>query len=55
MAGKRVLLTLNVRIYNSLKKEAEKNLMSIQELINDVLRQKVLKKKEDYEAYSRKR
>ena len=42
MAGKRVLLTLEPKIYGFLSKEAEDNLMSVQELISDLLRKHIL-------------
>jgi len=42
MAGKRVLLTLNKKVHEFLKKKAEDNYMSIQELISGVLRKSVL-------------
>ncbi len=42
MPGERVLLTINTVMYKALKKKAEDNLMTIQELIADTLRKSIL-------------
>ena len=42
MAGKRILLTLNDEIHKELKKKAENNMMTVQELITNILRKSVL-------------
>jgi|TARA_Y100000310_G_C20217022_1_gene593975 metal-responsive CopG/Arc/MetJ family transcriptional regulator len=50
MAGKRVLLTLNQKLYSELQKIADSDYMSVQELISDILRKDILaktKKKND--------
>jgi len=44
MAGKRVLLTLNIKLYDELQRRADSSYMSIQELIADILRKDVLTK-----------
>ena len=41
MAGKRVLLTLHPKLHEKLKNKAERNIMSMQELITDILRESV--------------
>lgn len=45
MAGNRVLLTINKELYEELKKDAKSNFMTIQELINDILRKEIVKRK----------
>ncbi len=64
MAGKRILLTLNPKVYKALKQKADKSLMTLQELISDTLRKSILNQKagkksktEDQflERFSRKR
>jgi hypothetical protein len=42
MEGKKVLLSINPQIYGLLAKKAEKNYMSIQEYVNDLIRKDVL-------------
>lgn len=45
MAGKRILLTLNPKVHEALKQKADKNLMTLQELISDTLRKSILNQK----------
>ncbi len=45
MAGQRILLTLNPKVYKALKQKADKSLMTLQELISDTLRKSVLSQK----------
>lgn len=45
MTGTRILLTLNPEMYEALKKQAEENLMTVQELIADILRKNILTNK----------
>lgn len=45
MAGERILLTINKELAEELKKEAKSNLMTMQELISDILRKDVIKRK----------
>jgi hypothetical protein len=42
MAGKRVLLTIDPRMHEILDKKAQENWMTLQELINDILRKSIL-------------
>ena len=44
MAGKRILLTLNPKLYSELEKKADSSYMSVQELISNVLRDDLIKK-----------
>ena len=45
MKGKKILLTLHPAVYESLKEKADKNLMTVQEVIYDLLRKNVLASK----------
>ncbi len=45
MTNKRVLLTINKELFEELKKKAKSNFMNIQELINDILRKEIIKRK----------
>lgn len=45
MTNQRILLTINKELFEELKKKAKSNFMSVQELINNLLRKEVLKKK----------
>lgn len=45
MTGQRILLTLNSEMHKALKKKAEENLMTVQELITDTLRKDILSTK----------
>ena len=42
MAGKKILLTLNLEMYAFLEAKAKANLMTMQELIADTLRKSIL-------------
>lgn len=43
MANQRILLTINRNLFGRLKKKAKSNFMSVQELINNILRKEILK------------
>lgn len=45
MANQRILLTINKELFEELKKKAKSNFMNIQELINDILRKEIIKRK----------
>ena len=45
MVNKRVLLNNNKELFEELKKKAKSNFMNIQELINDILRKEISKRK----------
>lgn len=45
MVNQRILLTINKELFEELKKKAKSNFMNIQELINDILRKEIIKRR----------
>lgn len=45
MSNQRILLTVNKELFEELKKGAKSNYMNIQEFINNILRNEIIKRK----------
>lgn len=45
MTNQRILLTINKELFEELRKKAKSNFMNIQELINDILRKEIIKRR----------